>query len=194
MKMMQKLATAGAVAAMGLGLGAASASAYAINGGAYVGTATAANTFTVAGAFTVTCPAANTTFTGTATGAATSSFVPSYGPGCTFFGQPATVTQSGPWSITATSGGPTTFGGSINIPSGSTTTINVPSTGCTVVVSGNQTFATGGSATNVSGGVNLTATVTGITYTASSCPFASGASGQYRTNGAVSIPGINVTP
>lgn len=195
MKMMQKLATAGAVAAMGLGLGAASASAYSISGGAYVGTATAANTFTVAGAFTVTCPAATTTFTGTATGAASTNFTPSYGPGCTFFGLPATVTQSGQWTVTATSGsGAGPYGGTVSIPAGSTTTINVPATGCTVVVSGAQSFPGAGSASNVAGGVNLSATVSGITYTATGCPFASGATGQYRTNGAVSIPGITVAP
>lgn len=193
MSMITKMATAGAVAAMGLGLGAASASAYSISGGSYVGQATSAHTFTVAGAFTITCPAASTTFTGTATGAASTSFTPAYGGPCTFFGLPANVTQSGQWTITATSGGPTTFGGDIHIPASSTTTIEVPSTGCTVTVTGTQNFSGAGTASNIAGGVSLSANVTGIAYTASGCPFGSGTSGQYRTNGSVTIPGITVS-
>jgi hypothetical protein len=191
MSMIKKMATAGAVAAMGLGLSAASASAYAISGGAYTGTATANHTFTVGGAYQIECTSA--TFSGTATGAATTAFTPSYS-GCTFFGFPATVTQSGVWSITANSG-PVggVYGGRVDIPAGTTTTIEVPIAGCTVTVTGAQGFAGAGSASNNGSGVDLEASVTGIVYSASGCPFPSGTDGEYLTNGPVTIPGISVS-
>lgn len=201
MSMIKKIATAGAVAAMGLGLGAASASAYSVSGGAYTGTATSAHTFTVGGgAYTISC--ANATFAGTATGAATTAFTPSYS-NCTFFGFPATVTQHGPWSMTVT-GGPNAAGeytGKVEIPAGTSTTINVPLAGCTVVVSGYQDFpsTTGGSGTgsgtgvNSGGGVDLSASVGGVDYVATGCPFSSDNDGTYNTNGDVTIPGISIS-
>ncbi len=195
MKLTQKLATAGAVAAMGLGLGAASASAYAISGGEYTGTATAPHTFTVGnGNYTISCDIA--TFTGDATGAATTAFTPTYDD-CTFFGFPADVVQDGPWSLTATSGpdGTGAYGGTMEIPAGTSTTINVPVAGCSVVVSGYQDFTSGLIARNFASGtgVELSGGVTGVTYTASGCPFASGTDGTYSTNGNVTIPGITVS-
>jgi hypothetical protein len=193
MNMVSRTAAVAAVAAVGLGAGAASAAAYSISGGSYVGTATSAHTFTVAGAFTLTCPASTTTFTGTATGAASSNFTPSYGPGCTFFGLPASVTQSGQWTATVTSGGPSTFGGNLHIPASSTTTIEVPSTGCTVRITGTQNFSGVGTTTNVPGGVQASFHVSGIVYKASGCPFASGSDGTYSTNGNVDIPGITIS-
>lgn len=204
MSMITKMATAGAVAAMGLGLGAASASAYSITGGAYTGQATSTHSFTVAGAYTITCPSAQTTFSGTATGSATTNFTPSYGAGatvCSFFGLPASVTQSGTWGITVT-GGPDASGwytGSIHIPASSTTTINVPLAGCTVTVAGTQQFNHGangnvGRARNITPtGVELEASVNGVAFTASGCPFASGTSGTYTTGGVVTIPGITIS-
>lgn len=201
MNLIQKMATAGAVAVMGLGLGAASASAYAISGGAYTGTATNAHTFTVAGFYTITCPASGTTFSGTATGSDTTSFTPSYGAplSCTFFGLPASVTQSGQWQIKVTSGPVSgAYTGEVVIPSGTTTTIEVPAANCTVTVTGGtlgQTFANAGTARNVTPtGVQLSASVSGIAYTASAgCPFTSGSTGVYNTNGNVDIPGITVS-
>jgi len=200
MSMIKKMATAGAVAVMGLGLSAASASAYAISGGSYVGTATNDHSFTVGGAYTITCPKADTTFTGTATGAASSNFTPAYGLNCNFFGLPAQVTQSGTWAITVTSG-PTSgfYGGDIHIASTSTTTIEVPLAGCTVTVTGTQLLqnGVGGNvirARNVTPtGIQLEANVNNIAYTASGCPFSSASDGTYNTNGFVDISGITVS-
>jgi len=200
MSMIKKMATASAVAVMGLGLGAASASAYAITGGSYSGTATNDHSFTVGGAYTIVCPAADTTFTGSATGTDTTHFTPAYGSNCNFFGLPAQVTQSGTWSIKV-NGGPTSgfYTGLIHIPASSTTTIEVPLAGCTVTVTGTQQFQHGtggniGQARNVTPtGVQLQANVKGISYTASGCPFSSAADGEYNTNGFVDISGITIS-
>lgn len=196
MNLSMKIATAAAVAAMTLGLAASGASAYSVSGGAYTGTATNANTFTVAGAYTVNC--SGMTISGTATGSATTDFVPAYS-GCTFFGFPATMVQSGVWSTRVISG---PFGGwyrsELSFTPGSFTTLSVPIVGCTVSVAGPQTFTdgVGGSIVreqNVAGGVDFEATLAGIAYTASGCPFGSGTDGVYETNGPVSIPGINIS-
>jgi hypothetical protein len=197
MNLSTRIATAAAVAATALGLGAAGASAYSISGGPYTGTSTAANTFTVGGgAYTVSC--ATTTISGNATGSATTNFAPSYG-GCTFFGLPATMVQTGFWSTTVTSG-PILgrFRGDLTFTPGSATTLSVPIAGCVVSVAGPQTFqdGVGGTVvqdTNVSGGVQFEAVLTNIAYTASGCPFASGNDGVYRTNGPISIPGVTIT-
>lgn len=196
MNLSTRIATAAAVAVTALGLGAAGASAYAISGGAYTGTATGTNTFTVGGAYTVSC--ANTTISGSATGSATTNFAPSYS-GCSFFGLPATMVQSGFWSTTVTLG-PILgrYRGDLTFTIFSTTTLSVPIAGCTVTVAGPQTFQDGVGGTivedtNVAGGVEFEAVLTNIAYTASGCPFPSGADGEYRTNGPISIPGITVT-
>lgn len=196
MKLPLRIATAAATATLALGLGASGASAYAVSGGAYTGTATAANTFTVAGTYTLAC--SGMTISGTATGSATTNFAPAYS-GCTFFGFPATMFQSGVWSTTVTSG---PFGGwfasDLTFTPASVTTLNVPIAGCTVTVAGPQTFpdGVGGNVVrerNVAGGVEFEATLSNIVYTASGCPFPSGSDGVYQTNGPVSIPGITIT-
>jgi hypothetical protein len=205
MSIIKKMATAGAVAVVGLGLGAASSSAaFSISGGAYVGAPAAAaseHSFTVAGAYTITCPKSSTTFTGNATGAASTSFTPAYGSGtvCEFFGFPASVAQSGTWSVTATGKTGSTYTGQIGIPSGSVTTINVPIASCTATVGGPQTFTHGsggstGTAVNVTGGVNLTAVANNVAIASASggCPFTTSDTAVYNTNGAVYIPGITV--
>lgn len=193
MTVIRALATAATIGALGLALGAGSAAAYSVTGGAYVGVAQAAHSGTVGGAYTFTCPGSTTTFTGVATGAATTNFTPSYGGVCTTFGLLTTVTQSGPWELTITGGGPTTFVGRIDIPAGTSTTISVPSAGCTTVTAGPQAFAGAVSVANVAGGIEVTGNVTGIAYSAFGCPFASGVSGQYRTNGYVFVPGVSVS-
>lgn len=199
MTMFKKLATAGAVAVIGLGVSVASASAYAISGGSYVGTAASNHTYTNAGAYTIDCPAGDTTFSGTATGSDTTIFTPAYGSNCNFFGLQALVTQSGTWSLRVT-GGPSAgwYTGELTIPSGTSTSINIPLMGCTQVVSGAQTFThgVGGDVIrfrNVTAGVQLEASVNNIAYTASGCPIFSGTDGTYSTNGPVDIPGITVS-
>jgi hypothetical protein len=201
MSMIKKIATAGAVAAMGLGFGAASASAYSIdalppnsNPFMYTSVDSSTHTFTVGGAYQITCDVAS--FTGDATGAATTAFAPTY-TNCTFFGFPASVTAHGPWSITVTGGSGSNFTGQVDIPSTSSVTISVPIAGCNVTVPGGQTFANGvgnnvGTADNVAGGVELTAIADGIVYNASGCPFSSGTDGIYDTGGVVEIPGIEI--
>lgn len=200
MSTIKKTATAGAVATMAFGLGAASASAYAVSGGSYVGTATSNHTFTVGGAYTLDCPAVDITFTGTATGSATTSFTPAFGANCSFFGLPAQVTQSGQWSETVT-GGPVSgwYTGDLHIPSSSTTTIEIPLAGCTVTITGTQNFqnGTGGNITrtrNVSPtGVQAEIHLVNLAYTASGCPFSSASDGTYSSNGLIDFPGITVS-
>lgn len=201
MSMIKKIATAGAVAAMGLGLGAASASAYSIDALApntnpymYTSVDSSSHTFTVGGAYQITCDVAS--FTGNATGAATTAFAPTY-TNCNFFGFPAFVTAHGDWSITVLAGSGSSFTGKVEIPSTSSVTISVPIAGCNVTVPGGQTFVDGvgsnvGQANNVAGGVELTAVADGIVYNASGCPFSSGSDGIYDTGGVVEIPGIEV--
>lgn len=208
MSIVKKMATAGAVAVMGLGLGAASASAaYSISGGSYVGAPAAAaseHSFTVAGAYTITCPKPDTTFTGSATGSDTSAFTPYYGANngtgevCEFFGFPSKVVQSGQWQVKVTGNSGSTYTGQVIIPSGTTTTISVPIAGCTASVAGPQTFTNGsggsvGTATNSGGGVNLTAVANNVAIaSAVGCPFTTADTAVYNTNGAVRIPGITV--
>lgn len=206
MSLIKKIATASVVAAAGLGVAAANASAVTgITGGPhYTGVATQTHTFTVAEFYTIECPAEDTTFTGDVDGSVTTSFTPYYGgeDACSFFGFPATVEQDGEWDITLTSGpdGSGNYNGTIHIPSGTSTTISVPIVGCNVTVSGTQSFAHGsggniGQARNWGSGtgVDLEATVNGVSYTASGCPFSSGSDGAYSTNGVVSIPGITIS-
>lgn len=191
---------AGAVAMIGLGVGAAGASAYSISGGSYVGTLTTNPTWTIGGAYTIDCPAADVTFSGDATGADTTSFTPAYGVNCNYWGLPANVAQSGTWSLRVI-GGPDVAGwyvGEVAIPAGSSTTISIPLAGCTQTVSGPQTYTHGAGGNvirfrNVTGGVQLEASVNTIAYSASGCPFPSGTDGTYNSNGAVDIPGITVS-
>jgi hypothetical protein len=200
MRMISKVGMAAAVATVGLGAQAAGASAaYSISGisstpASY--TATGSNhTFAISGA-TVRCTGFSAA--GTATGAASSSFTPTY-TGCTTniggAAFPTTVTVTGAWNITAT-GGTGPYTGSIG--TGSNVQIAVSgfgTPGCRINVP-TQTFANAGTATNTATGVNLTAAVTGITYTSSGCPVViptSGTNGAYNTNGNVVIPGIKVT-
>lgn len=204
MGMAKGIATVSSAAIVSLGLCAGVASAYAITGGSYTGSATATHSFTVASAFTLTCPAAQTTFSGTATGSATTNFTPTYGGGatvCTFFGLPTAVSQSGTWSLTVT-GGPDGSGwytGNLHIPATTVTTISTPLAGCVVTVAGTQQFSHGTGGNVVRGrnvtptGVELQASVEGISYSASGCPFSSGSDGVYSTNGVVSVPGITIS-
>lgn len=199
MNLIRKMATAGAVAAIGLGSSAVGASAYAISGGSYSGVATGTHTFTIAGVYTFTCPAAGVRFAGTATGAATTSFAPGFGSSCTFFGLPAQSTQVGPWGATVTSGpdGAGWYGADLHIPAGSTTMLEVPLAGCTVVIGGTQGFAhgVGGNVTRMR---NTTPTATQVeiavvnmAFTATGCPFASATSATFT--GTVDLPGITVS-
>jgi hypothetical protein len=212
---LMKLVTAGAVAAIGLGLGAASASAYSIDGiggNPYNYTGAPAlpssdHSLTIGGAYTITCPKADTAFTGTATGAAQTSFTPYWGAAngtgevCEFYGFPAKVTQSGMWNLTVTGNSGSTYTGQITIPSGSVTTIDIPITGCTYTVGGPQAFTHGSGGTiltavNATGGVNLTAVVNNVAFasTAPSCPFTTADRAIYNSNGPISFPGIRINP
>lgn len=203
MTMFKKLATAGTVALIGFGAGAAGASAYAISGGAYTATATNDHTFTVGGAYTSSCPAALTMFSGTATGSASTGFTPFYGGtgDCESFGFATTNTQSGSWTFTVTSGpdGAGWYSGEVTIPFGTTTTLSIPIVGCTVTTTGPQTFQHGvnGNVFRVRNttptGLQVEATVNNIAYSGSGCPFSSGTDGAYSTNGVVDVPGITIS-
>jgi hypothetical protein len=198
----KKIATALAVAACGFGATAATAGAATINGisgnpYSYVGTG-ANHTFSVSG-LTVTCATAR--YTGTATGASTTSIQAAYGgsggvgTNCTsgLLG-PVAITATGPWTLTATS----TTTGTITIPSGSNVTIkpvNIPS--CTINVGpqgplGGLTAASYGSPV---AGTNLSGTVS-VAYTrnASSCIIPPSGTATYSTAGNVVTPGVVVSP
>lgn len=192
--MMGKLVVAGAVAAVGLGVSAAGASAYSLLGGAYLTTPSATHAATVAGSvYTVSCGAVE--FEGAATGLASTDFVASHS-GCGFFGFPATVTQSGDWQFTVIgTNGAGIYFGRIDIPAGASSTFDMPMTGCTVVVSGPQSVVHGFGdsyieATNSGGGLEVGAVLNGLVYTASGCPFSSGADLTYDTGGVIEVPGV----
>ncbi len=206
MKLINKLATAGAVAAMGLGMGAASASAAGINLDpnpySFSGSQTTTNSFTAGGA-TVTCSTA--TFTGN-TSNSTNLRIPfraNYS-GChvNFAGilVPATVTTHSDWALNYVSGSAgTSVTSTVDVtdPGGGVTpvTIQVPAIGCTIGIYP-QTGLSHVVATNVASptAVDLAATVTGISYHATSgCAGvpATGTNGTY--NGSVRISGITMT-
>lgn len=202
MAKMRGIATAGAIAVIGLGVGVPGASAYSISGGAYTATPTVDHSMTVAGAYTVTCPAAQTAFSGVATGADSTAFTPSYGStgACNVFGYPVTILQSGTWIFKVTSGPDASgfYGAEVQIPFGTTTTISVPIAGCTTTTTGSQTFQNGigGNVVrvrNTSSGAQIEASVNGIAYSASGCPFSSGSDGVYSTVGVVDVPGVTIS-
>lgn len=204
MKVLSKMAVTAATAAIAAGGGATVASAYSISGGAYTGVTTVDHTFAIAAAYAYSCPAALTTFSGTATGAGATTFTPTYGGpnDCNFYGMPVTVTQSGTWSLRVVAG-PIGgwYTGELQIPSGTSTAVDWPLSGCLFTVSGTQTFQDGVNGDvirmrNTSTGVELEAVANNIAYTVApgaSCPFASNNDGTYNTNGAVTIPGITIS-
>jgi hypothetical protein len=202
MKMIQKIATAGAVAAMGLGLGAASASAYDITGGNYVGTGTAQHSFTIDGAYTINCDA---TFTGNTDNVAgdtnSTDFAPAFA-NCDFFGFPADVTPADDWRLTVTGGGSGNYTGQIELLGD--VDIAVPIADCYVNVASGQVFADGAggnilTGTQVGSDFELIGEVNNINWTSTGtgCPWlpnTSGSTAVYSTNGPVEIPGVSVTP
>jgi hypothetical protein len=187
MRRLNRTITAVAATAAALSVGATSASAYSISGGSYTGTATSDHTFTIGGAYTVSC--SGTTYSGTATGAASTSFTPAYS-GCTFFGFPASITVSGSSTLTADGDSGGIY--HVSYHSSSTITIEVPIAGCDVTISGTRYF-TAGSAQNYGSGIELELSYSGTSYTASGCPFPSGSDGTYESNGPVTVPGITVS-
>lgn len=189
MKTFKRLLAVTASAAAICGAGAAGASAYAISGGSYIGTNTGPVSFSLDGAYTFDCD--TVTYSGNATGAASTSFVPAFDD-CTFFGLPATASQSGAWSTTVTSG-PIggSYTGSLSIPSSSTTTLSVPLAGCTVTIDTPQAFAGSTTFTNTIPGVGIQITVAPFSYTAVGCPFSSGTHGHYSA--LIDLPGVTVS-
>lgn len=190
--MFGKLALAGALAATGMAVCASGAVAFSLSGGAYGATATSANTATVGGgAYAMSCSTA--TFAGEATGAATTKFVAIH-DGCSFFGYPATVTQSGDWEFTVTStDGAGTYYGRLDIPAGASSTTSIPLAGCTVTVTGPQSVS-GILSSNYIGGLNVSAYMSGMSYTAFGCPFGSGSDLSYSTGvNPITVPGITVS-
>ncbi len=190
--MLRKLASAAAIAAFGLGVGAGSASGYSLLGGPYLGSAAAANTATVGGAYTLSCGAVE--FSGSATGSATTEFVAAHSD-CTYFGFPALVTQSGEWEFTVIGDdGFGTYAGRIDIPAGASSTTSLPITGCTVTVEGPQSISDSlVQVVNGSSGLAVSVSLSGIGYTASGCPFSSGTDLSYASNGPIEVPGVTAS-
>lgn len=163
----------------------------------YVAVGTSSHAGTISDFCTAEC--STPTSIGTATGSATSSFVPSLGD-CNWFGYPAEYTFSGAWDLTVTSGpdGSGSYYARVDIPAGSTVTADVPIVGCAVANSGPQSFASGSNGNvirlrSVVGGVEAEATVFGIVHTSTGCPFSSGSDGSYSTNGVVTFPGVTIS-
>lgn len=204
MHLIGRAAAVGAVVAAAVGLGASSASAYAISGistnpSSYTSASSSTHKFHVGGGmYSVDCSAVS--YGGTASGAYFTVFTPSF-TGCTFLGFPATVTQSGTWSVGVTGDdGSGTYTGDFFIHLLSTTTINVPLVGCTMTVTGGQLFDNGvnGDVVTVQNygspnGVLMRVLAHGLVYTASGCPLSGGADGTYTTGGNVNIPGVMVS-
>lgn len=209
MNLISKIATAGAVAAMGLGLSAAGASAnIALDydnavapGGHYTGTQVGINSFT-AGTATVTCTGA--TFTGDTDDATTTKipFRAGYS-GCHVnfagFQVPATVTTHSDWELEYVSGSAASgITADVNIKapaSGPAVTIQVPAIGCTISVAAQSGLSSVDATNNASPtSVDLSASVSGIAYTATSGCLGVPSSGSDATYvGDVHIPGITIT-
>lgn len=193
----KKLATASVVAVLGLGVSAVGASAYSISGGAYAAVSSAGHSSSIGGAYTIVCDPP--TFSGSATGSATTSFTPAYA-NCDFFGHPAEFTLSGAWELTVIGGsGPSgPYYARVDIPTGVNVTTAVPLVGCEIYNAGPQSFVNGVGGTTVTlwntpAGLQVDADVYGIGYTTNgACPFVSGTDGEYHTNGSVIFPGVTV--
>ncbi|MBF6620872.1 MAG: hypothetical protein ITG02_11665 [Patulibacter sp.] len=201
MKQLSSLVAAGAGAVLALGIGAAGASAYSISGGAYTGTATVDHTWTYGGSTVVICPTSGTTYSGTATGADTTTFTPGFGGAgsCEFFGLPASVTQSGAWSLKVIAGpdGNGYYEGRLDIPVGTTTITDIPTGSCLATVGGAQAFQHPFSGTtilmrNAGPDLELVMSLSGITYTGSGLCFPPGLA-VYSTNGVVLLPGVTIS-
>lgn len=204
MNLIKKIATAGAVAAMGLGLGAAGASAnitVSPNPQPFVGEQVGINSFT-AGDSTVECEEA--TFTGNTSNSSTNTipFHADYAE-CTvdfgLFTAGAVVDTRSNWDLRATSGSAaTSVTADVNLlaPSGGGAAVTITVAGiCTISIPA-QSNLSHVVATNVASptGVDVDATVSGISYTSSGlCPGvpSSGSDGAYQ--GQVNIPGITMT-
>ncbi len=203
---MSRIAAVAAVAGMGFGVAATNASAVGIdldpNPYTFTGSQTTTNAFTV-GAATTTCSGA--TFTGN-TGSATATRAPfrAQYSGChwNFAGIliPVTVTTHSDWALNYISGGAdTSVTSSVEItdPGGGVApvTLQIPSIGCTISIVP-QSGLSHVVATNVTSptSVDLSATVTDISYTATSGCLgvpSSGNNGTYA--GDVRVNGITMT-
>lgn len=195
MKLFSKVAAVAAVTTLAVGGGATAASAYSISGGAYTSVPTSTPSLTVGGAYGFLCSAWS--ISGSATGAATSGFTSAVS-GCSFFGVPLTVAQSGNWNLEVTGGGGSSYTGEVEIPAGSTMTWDGPLMGCTFTITGPQTFRHGVGANvvemeNVGAGVELTLYWENVVYAASGCPFGSGSDGILDSGGVIEIPGITIS-
>lgn len=200
MKLINKMATAGAVAVMGLGLGAASASAaieLSPNPYEFTGVNTNVNVFAAAG-LAVACDDA--TFTGN-TSNSTTTTIPFHADydNCTITiaGIPldADVTTNSDWNLEYVSGDATN-GVTADVvidpaSSGPAVEIDVPAFGCSITID-DQTVSSVDATNNSSPtSVDIVADVEGITYD-SDCPGVTGGSdGTYV--GSVNIPGITIT-
>lgn len=194
MRRVRTLITAAAVVGAALGAGAASASAYSVSGGWYTGTADGRVRLDFAHGYTVDCQ--ETSITGYASGSSSTDFTPTFSD-CTFFGLPATVSQSGAWFANVLAG-PTSGGwyyADFYIPASTTTTVNVPLAGCTVTITGSQWWVAPVNYRNVTPlGVEMEFYVSLAAYTASGCPFSSGTDGRISTtSGRIIIPGISIS-
>lgn len=193
-----------AAAVLGPGIGAASASAYTVSGGSYTGTGS--NQYLGSEGSIVGCT--DVEYEGTASGAASTSFTPTF-TGCTAYtdqGYPATISSPNAWTLTITGGSGSSFTGSLGIPIGSAALISIPALNCNLTLEGNQAFVDGVpftqpfaetnsiKADNVAGGsAGLTVRFGGATLTPSiGCPASIGTHGYYDTNTGVTLPGVTV--
>lgn len=196
MKMTAKLATTAVATAIALSAVPAGASASFLGGPAFSATAGSAHVFSVPG-WSFTCT--SSVFNGTVAGSTTAVFTPVYS-GCTLkigaTSLAATVAVAGPWNLVQTRYTSPTAAADVVIPAGSSvkvTVLGIPA--CHIDVAGPQTLSDVARITNVAGATDLSAPgVTGIVYTATSCPGVASGSNLTYTTGAlpVNTPGLAV--
>lgn len=182
---------------------AGTASAYSISGGSYTGT----GQYQYLGTAGVIVGCDAVSYAGTATGAASTSFTPTFSS-CTAFtdqGYPATISSPNPWTLTVTGGSGSSFSGTLSIPAGSAAMISIPALSCSITLEGNQLFTDGTpftepfsettsiKAENETGAARLTVRFGGAVVTPSiGCPTSIGDRGYYDTNTGVTVPGVAV--
>lgn len=190
--MLKKTLVVAATLALAAATTASASADYDITGGDYAGTSEAAPSFTIGGAYTMTC--ASVSFTGNTENVpgdpASTLLTPSFS-GCEdYLGVPMTASVPDPWKISVV--GSHYYGYPVTLGTAGDTLVEFTNLwGCKVAFKGS--IGMQDSALSISGGLGWEGSLYDVTYeTNPACPYASGADGAFHLNGRVVFPGIGV--